>query len=98
MPIIEVTLVEGRSPQTKRDLIRALTDAAEKSLRAPRQTIRVLLREMQATHFAIGGVSKAELDRPRQRIRVHIGAAPGSAAGATVGEKSKSKKRKKGGK
>jgi len=97
MPIVEVTLVEGRSPQTKSDLIRSLTDAVEKSLRAPRQSIRVILREVPATHFGVAGVSKAELDRPKQKIRVHIGAAPAAHPGAEVGLKSTSKKRTKGG-
>lgn len=59
MPIIEVTLVEGRTPEMKEALIRALTDAAEASIAAPRQSIRVLLREIPAAHFAVAGESFA---------------------------------------
>ncbi|MDB5698660.1 MAG: 4-oxalocrotonate tautomerase family enzyme [Alphaproteobacteria bacterium] len=59
MPIIEVTLVEGRTPEKKDALIRALTDAAEQSLGAPRESIRVLLREIPDAHFAVAGVSFA---------------------------------------
>lgn len=55
MPIIEVTLVEGRTQETKEGLIRALTDATEKSIGAARQSIRVILREIPDTHFAVAG-------------------------------------------
>lgn len=59
MPIIEVTMVEGRSPEKKEALIRALTDAAEQSIGAPRQSIRVLIREIPDAHFAVAGESFA---------------------------------------
>jgi 4-oxalocrotonate tautomerase len=60
MPFIEVTLVEGRSPDRLHALIAALTDAACGSLDAPRDSVRVVLREVPATHFAAGGVTIAE--------------------------------------
>lgn len=60
MPIIEVTLVEGRSPQQLRALITGLTDAAALAVDAPRESIRVILREVPATHFAAGDVTIAE--------------------------------------
>jgi 4-oxalocrotonate tautomerase len=60
MPIIEVTLVEGRTPERLHALIAALTDAACGSLDAPRDSVRVVLREVPATHFAAGGVTIAE--------------------------------------
>ena len=59
MPIIEVTLVEGRTPEKKEALIRALTDAAEQAIGAPRQSIRVLLREIPDAHFGVAGESFA---------------------------------------
>ncbi|NLJ55105.1 MAG: 2-hydroxymuconate tautomerase family protein [Intrasporangiaceae bacterium] len=60
MPIIEVTMIEGRSPERLRDLIGRLTEAAVDSLDAPRESVRVILREVPATHFAAGGVTIAE--------------------------------------
>lgn len=60
MPFIEVTLVEGRTPDRLRALIAALTDAASETLEAPRESVRVVLREVPATHFAAGGVTIAE--------------------------------------
>lgn len=59
MPIMEVTLVEGRTTEKKEALILALTDAAEQSLGVPRDSIRVILREIPDAHFAVAGVTFA---------------------------------------
>lgn len=60
MPLIEVTLVEGREPDRLRDLITRLTDAAVEAIDAPRESVRVILREVPPTHFAAGDVTIAE--------------------------------------
>ena len=60
MPIIEVTLVEGREPERLRELITRLTDAAVEAVDAPRESVRVILREVPATHFAAGDETIAE--------------------------------------
>ncbi len=59
MPIIEVNLLEGRDPQAKERLIEALTNAAVEAIGAPRESVRVILREMAPAHFAVGGQSFA---------------------------------------
>lgn len=63
MPLVEVTLVEGRDEVRLHRLIVALTSAVEESLDAPRESIRVVLREVPATHWAAGGVTIAERRR-----------------------------------
>ncbi len=60
MPLVEVTLVEGRAPEQIRALIEALTMAAQTSIAAPRESIRVVVREVPATHWAAGGETIAE--------------------------------------
>lgn len=60
MPLIEVTLVQGRSPQQLRALITALTDATCQAVDAPRAAVRVVLREVPATHWAAGDETIAE--------------------------------------
>ena len=64
MPFIDVTLTEGRDPESLRALITALTDAVEQTVGAPRPSIRVVLREVPTTHWAAGGVTIAERDAP----------------------------------
>lgn len=60
MPIIDVTLLEGRSKEAKISLIRELTNAAERAIGAPPASIRVILREVPPEHFAVAGVTKAQ--------------------------------------
>ncbi len=60
MPIIDVTLLEGRSSESKNRLISELTDAAERALDAPRSSIRVIIREVPAAHFAVAGITKQQ--------------------------------------
>ncbi len=60
MPLVDVTLVTGRTPEQIRDLIDRLTDAVEQAIDAPRSSIRVIVREVPATHWAAGGETIAE--------------------------------------
>lgn len=60
MPLIEVTLVEGRTPEQLRALIAGLTKAACESIAAPKESVRVVVREVPATHWAACDVTIAE--------------------------------------
>lgn len=61
MPLIQVTLIEGRSAEAKTALIRGLTDAAVEATSAPRESVRVILQEVPAAHWGVGGVPKSVL-------------------------------------
>lgn len=58
MPIVNITLIEGRTPEQKLALIKEVTDTVERVLEAPRQSIRVLLHEVPAANWGVGGVPK----------------------------------------
>lgn len=60
MPLIEVTLTEGRSPEQLRALISGITRAVVEAIDAPMQNIRVVVREVPETHWAAGDVTIAE--------------------------------------
>lgn len=60
MPVIDITLLEGRTPEKKRNLIREVTDATVRALDAPPESVRVIIREVPPTHFAVAGVPKSE--------------------------------------
>jgi 4-oxalocrotonate tautomerase len=60
MPFVEITLIEGRSSEAKRALMKRVTDAVEETIGAPRAAIRVVLREVPAFHWAVGGEPKGE--------------------------------------
>lgn len=58
MPIVDITLVEGKPAEARAALMKQITDVVEKTLGAPRQSIRVIIREVPAFHFAVGGEPK----------------------------------------
>lgn len=60
MPIIQISLVEGRSPQMLRDLIRNVVNATHETLGAPKETIKVILTEVKPTHWGSGDQTIAE--------------------------------------
>ena len=55
MPLIQVTLVEGRTTEQKHALIRSLSDAMAESLEVPLERIRVAIYEVTADEWGIGG-------------------------------------------
>lgn len=60
MPLVEVTLTNGRTPEKIRSMITAVTDALVDTEVAPKQAIRVVVREIPAEHFAAGDETIAE--------------------------------------
>ncbi len=60
MPIIEVTLGEGRTPEMLRQLQASLAEAAVQSLGIRKESVRVILREVPLTHFLAGDETLAE--------------------------------------
>lgn len=63
MPLIQVTLVQGRTPEQLRALISSLTAAVVESIGAPKEAIRVVLNEVPDTHWAAGDVTIAERNK-----------------------------------
>lgn len=62
MPIISVKLLDGRTTDQKRTLIKELAEAAVRALGVPEQSVRVILTEIDAEHWGIGTKSKAEIE------------------------------------
>lgn len=68
MPIVEVTIFEGRSDEAKLTAMQSITDAVVTSLKVPTGDVRVIIREIPRKHMTIGGALKPErnlADAPR---------------------------------
>jgi 4-oxalocrotonate tautomerase len=74
MPLIQVTMVQGRTVEQKHALIRGLTAAMHDSTGTPVDRIRVAIYEVTADDWGIGG-------EPFSAVR---GADP-NADGTTIG-------------
>ncbi|HHV21000.1 MAG TPA: 4-oxalocrotonate tautomerase [Propionibacterium sp.] len=69
MPIVEVTLTEGRTPEKLRAMISGLTRAVVESGVARPEQVRVMIRELPRTHFAVADETFAERDLRLERER-----------------------------
>ena len=58
MPILDITLLSGRTYDKKAKLIREVTDATVRALDVPANSVRVILREVHPSHFAVAGEPK----------------------------------------
>lgn len=58
MPIVEITIIEGREADKKRRLIAKVTDAIVEAIDAPRESVRIILREIRALHFGVASQTK----------------------------------------
>ncbi|TNE67701.1 2-hydroxymuconate tautomerase [Celeribacter ethanolicus] len=58
MPFIEVTLVEGRTPEMKAKLIEKVTEATVEAIGAPIEAIRVCIREVPKENWGVAGKQK----------------------------------------
>jgi 4-oxalocrotonate tautomerase len=55
VPIALIKIIEGRSPEKKRQLIETVSRAMADSLEMPLDAVRVLLHEYPAGHWGRGG-------------------------------------------
>ena len=60
MPLIQVQMFAGRTPQQKRDLVRALTDAFVETAGSTPESIDVILTDVEPSDWAQGGTLFAE--------------------------------------
>lgn len=67
MPLIQVTLSTGRTPEQLAELARALTQATHEAIGAKPGSIRVIVRECEPEHWFVGGTSIAELRATGER-------------------------------
>lgn len=60
MPIIQITLVEGRSEESVQRCIKKVANTVHKELSTPLSSVRVFVNEVQPTHFCVGDKLKSE--------------------------------------
>ncbi|MCK6212232.1 tautomerase family protein [Georgenia sp. EYE_87] len=63
MPLVEVTLTQGRQPEQLRELMHRVHEAVRVSLDASPQNIRVIVREVPRELWSAGDQTLAERDQ-----------------------------------
>jgi 4-oxalocrotonate tautomerase len=62
MPLIQATIMEGRSQEQKEAFYQGVTQVVVDTLKVKPEQVRVVLQEVPKNHWAIGGVSVAQRD------------------------------------
>lgn len=66
MPIIQFSLLEGRTLEQKRQLAKRVSETVCEVLGCKPQSVRILINELAPDHFSVGGVTAAEGGLVRQ--------------------------------
>ena len=62
MPLIQATMIKGRSEKQKQAFFEGITAVAVDTLQVKAEQVRIVINEVPAEHWAVGGVSKASMD------------------------------------
>jgi 4-oxalocrotonate tautomerase len=65
VPLIQVNMAAGRTDEQKRALLEAITDAVQRSIDAPLESIRVWISEFQPTEYMVAGMMLADRSSAR---------------------------------
>lgn len=86
MPLVNVHMAHGRSPEQKKALMNAITDAMVEHIGAPRDSVRVWITEMHNTDFMAGGELLADKQArlAAGKLAAETPAAPTSQNGPTA--------------
>lgn len=55
MPIVEISLFSGRSPEQKNDLAKAITEDFVRILKVKQESIQIIFNEVDKSNWAIAG-------------------------------------------
>jgi 4-oxalocrotonate tautomerase len=60
MPYVKVQIIAGRTPEQKQGLGKAITDAVSEHLGTPPASTYVVIEDVEAENWLVGGVTVAE--------------------------------------
>jgi 4-oxalocrotonate tautomerase len=63
MPIVQISLLPGRTPEKKEELIKNVTDAIADTLQIPKDRVHIVLTEVPKENIGHGGVPVSKMNR-----------------------------------
>jgi 4-oxalocrotonate tautomerase len=61
MPIVQIHLIEGRTPEKKEELIKKVTDAIVETLQIPKDRVRIVILEGPRENLGYGGIPLSKM-------------------------------------
>ena len=65
MPIVQISLIEGRDEASLKRCVKAVARTVHETLGAPLASIRVMVHQVPAAHWAVGDETRDEIDAAR---------------------------------
>jgi 4-oxalocrotonate tautomerase len=62
MPTVQISLLPGRTPEKKEELIKNVTHAIADTLQIPKDRVHILLYEIPKENIAHGGIPLSKVD------------------------------------
>lgn len=62
MPFVQISMIQGRTPEKKELLIKKVTDAIVEALQIPADKVRIILNEVPKENIAHGGVPLSKMN------------------------------------
>jgi 4-oxalocrotonate tautomerase len=62
MPIVQISMIQGRTPEMKEKLIKKVTDAIVEALQISADKVRIILNEVPKENIGYGGVPLSKMD------------------------------------
>jgi len=63
MPIVQISMIQGRTPEKKEQLIKKVTEAIIEVLMVPADRVRIVLNEVPKENLGYGGVPLSKIDQ-----------------------------------
>ncbi|QDR80652.1 2-hydroxymuconate tautomerase [Sporomusa termitida] len=60
MPIVQIDMLEGRSLEQKREMVKKITAAIVETAKCPPEAVTIVLREAPTQHIAKAGILAAD--------------------------------------
>lgn len=61
MPMVQIDMLEGRTLEQKRELVKKLTEVLVETAKCPPEAVTIILREMPPTHLGKAGVLRSDM-------------------------------------
>jgi 4-oxalocrotonate tautomerase len=62
MPIVQISMIAGRTQEKKEQLIKRVTDAIVEVLQIPADKVRIVLNEVPKENLGYGGIPLSKID------------------------------------
>lgn len=61
MPIVQIDMLQGRSVEQKRELVKRVTEAIVETASCPAEAVTIVIREMPTEHLAKAGKLRCDM-------------------------------------